>query len=86
MSPKPWKWQLEGGTRRLCSPDGVVLEARVSRYRPPTIVFRRPSDARAIELVPEMIERLRSAEIALRANGVEIGADRIKELLALIQG
>lgn len=86
MSSKPWKWVTEGGSRKLVSPDGVVLEARVSRFRPPTIVVKDSSDARAIELLPQIVERLRAAEIALRANGVLIGADRIKELLALIQG
>lgn len=86
MSPKPWKWVVEGGSRKLVSPEGTVLEARISRFKPPSVYVRRPTDARAIELVPEMVERLRTAEIALRAAGILVGADRIKELLALIQG
>jgi hypothetical protein len=84
-SPGSWKWETKNGAKMLVSPTDIVLEARASKYKPPSI-YVKPKDARAIELVPEMIEVLKTAEMIMRVNNVLVGANRIRELLTKIQG
>jgi hypothetical protein len=85
MSPAPWKWDTSKGSRKLVGADGsIVLEARASRFKPPSI-YVGADDALAIEAVPEMVALLISAEIALRLSNITVSADRIKDLLARIK-
>lgn len=85
ITPRPWLWVNVQGARKLVAPTGPVLEARLSAYKPPSIVVK-DGDALAIEAVPELVETLRTAELALRLRG-DLGdtANRIKDLLAKIQ-
>lgn len=86
LSPGPWKWITTKGAKKLVAADGqtVILEARASRFKPPSVYVKGRVNCRAIEAAAEMIETLRMAEIAMRFNGQLGGAERIKELLAKI--